>query len=106
VPRTNASEAAVVEGLEVIAVDSLAQTVAFFAGEIDLAPTPGRIDDLFERFRHYDIDFDDVRGQESAAAAQTLPTMRTGLPLSVARIRAHASSADYTALRAGLDISS
>ena len=69
VPRDNASEAAMVEGLEVIAVDSLAQTVAFFAGELDLSPTPGRIDELFERFSCYDVDFGDVRGQESAKNA-------------------------------------
>ena len=37
VPAENASEAAVVEGIEVIAVDSLAQAVAFFAGEVDLS---------------------------------------------------------------------
>ena len=72
VPRENASEAAVVEGLEVIAVDSLAQTVAFFAGELDLFPTPGRIEELFERFSSYDIEFGDVRGQESAKRAMTL----------------------------------
>ena len=36
------SEAAVVEGLEVIPVDSLAQAVAFFAGEIELSPAPSR----------------------------------------------------------------
>ncbi len=72
VPRDNASEAAVVEGLEVIAVDSLAQTVAFFAGELDLSPIPSRIDELFERFSCYDIDFGDVRGQESAKRAMAL----------------------------------
>ena len=72
VPRENASEAAVVEGLDVIAVDSLAQTVAFFAGELELFPTPGRLEELFERFSTYEIDFGDVRGQESAKRAMTL----------------------------------
>lgn len=72
VPRDNASEAAVVEGLQVIAVDSLAQTVAFFGGELELFPTPSCIDELFERFSCYDIDFGDVRGQESAKRAMTL----------------------------------
>jgi hypothetical protein len=72
VPRENASEAAVVEGLEVIAVDSLAQTVAFFAGELELFPMPSQIRELFERFSSYDIDFADVRGQESAKRAMTL----------------------------------
>lgn len=72
VPRANASEAAVVEEVEVIAVDSLAQCVAFFAGEVDLSPTPSCIAELFDRFSAYDLDFGDVRGQESAKRAMTL----------------------------------
>ncbi len=72
VPRANASEAAVVEEIEVIAVDSLAQCVAFFASEVDLSPTPSSIDELFDRFSAYDVDFGDVRGQESAKRAMTL----------------------------------
>jgi magnesium chelatase family protein len=72
VPRANASEAAVVEEIEVIAVDSLAQCVAFFAGEVDLSPTPSCIAELFDRFSAYDLDFGDVRGQESAKRAMTL----------------------------------
>ena len=72
VPRANASEAAVVEEIEVIAVDSLAQCVAFFAGEVDLSPTPSCIAELFDRFSAYDVDFGDVRGQESAKRAMTL----------------------------------
>jgi magnesium chelatase family protein len=71
-PAENASEAAVVEGLDVIPVESLAQTVAFFAGEIDIAPAPTRLDELFEEFSAYDVDFGDVRGQESAKRAVTL----------------------------------
>ena len=35
-PAKNAGEAAVVEGLDVISVESLSQAVAFFAGEIDI----------------------------------------------------------------------
>ncbi|MFK8114905.1 MAG: YifB family Mg chelatase-like AAA ATPase [Rubripirellula sp.] len=72
VPTENASEAAVVEGLEVIPVDSLAQAVAFFSGQIELAPAPSRIEQLFEEFSVYDVDFGDVRGQESAKRAMTL----------------------------------
>src|SRR5436190_19015601 len=36
VPSANAAEAAVVENLDVIAVDSLAQTIAFLAGELEI----------------------------------------------------------------------
>jgi magnesium chelatase family protein len=72
VPAESAGEAAVVEEIEVIPVESLAQAVAFFAGEIDIAPAPSRLDELFQQFSVYDIDFGDVKGQESAKRAMTL----------------------------------
>jgi magnesium chelatase family protein len=72
VPAENAGEAAVVEGLQVIPVQSLAQAVAFFAGELEVAPAPSQLDQLFEQFSNYDVDFGDVRGQESAKRAMTL----------------------------------
>jgi magnesium chelatase family protein len=72
VPSANAAEAAVVEELEVIAVDSLAQTVAFLTGELQLEPTPSRLDELFHELSHYEEDFADVRGQEMAKRAVTI----------------------------------
>ena len=71
-PSANAAEAAVVEGIDVIAVDSLAQTVAFLAGELDIEPTPSRLDELFQELSHYEEDFADVRGQEMAKRAVTI----------------------------------
>jgi len=71
-PAENAGEAAVVEGLDVIPVQSLSQAVAFFAGEIDIAPAPSRLEQLFDEFSAYEVDFGDVRGQESAKRAVTL----------------------------------
>jgi len=72
VPAANAAEAAVVEGLEVIAVESLTQAVAFFAGQLPIDPTPSRLTELFEELGGYDVDFSDVRGQEMAKRALTL----------------------------------
>jgi len=69
VPSDSAAEAAVVEGVEVIAVASLAQAVGFLAGQIDIEPTPSRLDDLFRELSAYDVDFSDVRGQEMAKRA-------------------------------------
>src|SRR5688572_4186965 len=72
VPSTNAAEAAVVEEIDVIAVDSLSQTIAFLTGELDIEPTPSRLNELFQELSHYDEDFADVRGQEMAKRAVTI----------------------------------
>ena len=63
VPAESAVEAAVVEGIEVIAVQSLAQAVAFLAGEIEIEPTPSRLDDLFRELANYEVDFCDPFGR-------------------------------------------
>src|SRR5262245_54891119 len=72
VPAANAAEAAVVDNIDVIPVDSLAQTVAFLAGELEIEPTPSRLDELFQELSNYDDDFADVRGQEMAKRAVTI----------------------------------
>ncbi|MCR4415415.1 MAG: YifB family Mg chelatase-like AAA ATPase [Thermoguttaceae bacterium] len=72
VPSDSAAEAAVVEGVETIAVASLAQAVGFLSGQLEIAPTPSRIDDLFRTLAQYDVDFSDVRGQEMAKRALTV----------------------------------
>ncbi len=72
VPQENAIEAAVVEDLEVIAVNSLSQAAGFFAGHLEIDPTPSQMRDLFEAFSRYEIDFADVRGQEMAKRAITV----------------------------------
>lgn len=72
VPTESAAEAAVVEGVEIIPIESLAQAVAFLAGEIEIEPAPSRLDDLFRELSTYDVDFCDVRGQEMAKRAITV----------------------------------
>ncbi|MEQ1905386.1 MAG: YifB family Mg chelatase-like AAA ATPase [Pirellulaceae bacterium] len=72
VPRENAGEAAVVLDLEVIAVESLTQAVGFFIGELEIEPTPSRLQEIFEEFARYEEDFSDVRGQELAKRAITI----------------------------------
>jgi magnesium chelatase family protein len=72
VPDSSAAEAAVVEGIEVIAVNSLAQAVAFFGGQVEIEPTPPRLEQWFSEYCDYDVDFADVRGQEMAKRAITI----------------------------------
>ncbi|MDO4574338.1 MAG: YifB family Mg chelatase-like AAA ATPase [Planctomycetia bacterium] len=72
VPRANAPEAAVVEGMEIIAVSSLSETVGFLTEDLDLEPVPSRLGELYEQLSRYDVDFADVRGQEMAKRAMTV----------------------------------
>ena len=63
VPTSNAQEAAVVEDLEVIPVSTLTEAAAFLAGTLDIDPVPSRLQEIYESFANYDVDFSDVRGQ-------------------------------------------
>lgn len=69
VPRANAEEAAVVDGVEVYGVDSLTQAVGFLAGELELEPTEVDLEALFAASANYEVDFADVRGQEHVKRA-------------------------------------
>lgn len=69
VPAENAREAAVVEGVEVYSVGSLNEAVGLLTGELELEPVTVDIDELFAAEAKYDVDFSDVRGQESAKRA-------------------------------------
>lgn len=69
VPRENAAEAAVVEAMEVIGVSSLAEAVGFLSGRLPLEPTQVDLSRMLEAAAQYDVDFADVRGQESVKRA-------------------------------------
>ena len=70
VPAKNATEAAVVNGLDIYGVNSLSEVLAYLQG--DQTPGPLTIDpaDLFSRVGNvYDTDFSDVKGQENVKRA-------------------------------------
>jgi magnesium chelatase family protein len=69
VPVENAPEAAVVEGLAVVGVESLQQTIALLNGEQPLAPTCLDLAGVFAASAEYAVDFGDVKGQEHAKRA-------------------------------------
>ncbi len=69
VPRENASEAAVVEGLTVYPVDNLAQTVSFLNGHTQLSPYSVDLDKLFMESQDEHINFSEVHGQEHTKRA-------------------------------------
>jgi magnesium chelatase family protein len=69
VPRENAREAAVVQELEVFAVTSLAEAVGLVTGQVEVDPVAYRADELDAQMNRYDVDFAEVRGQETAKRA-------------------------------------
>ncbi len=71
-PRSNAREAAVVDGLEVIGCDSLTQAVGFLTGELPIESTGVDLESVFTAAAKYDLDFGDVRGQAAAKRALTV----------------------------------
>ena len=67
VPLANVPEAAVVDGLDVIGVGSLAEVAAYLNGEKELRPAPHDIAvaGQHELLNRYAEDFSDVRGQSN-----------------------------------------
>lgn len=69
VPAHNAAEAAVVEGLAVYPIGSLAEAVGFLSGQLDIEPEAVDVESVFQRLSHYEEDFVDVKGQDYAKRA-------------------------------------
>jgi magnesium chelatase family protein len=70
VPKENVREAAVVNHLDVFGMDSLADVVSFFNGSDNYEPTV--VDtrkEFYEQQYSFDLDFADVKGQESVKRA-------------------------------------
>jgi len=72
VPPENAPEAAVVAGLQVIPVRNLREAVGFLEGEIQIAPTHVDIARMFEVSPDEEMDFAEVKGQESVKRAMEI----------------------------------
>jgi magnesium chelatase family protein len=69
VPAENAAEAAVVAGLQVIPVQNLREAAQFLEGEIKIAPKKIDLTQIFDQHEPDELDFADVKGQESVKRA-------------------------------------
>ncbi|MEQ8926787.1 MAG: YifB family Mg chelatase-like AAA ATPase [Fulvivirga sp.] len=69
-PKENAREAAIVNDLEVIGVESLKEAIDFFEGAIEIKPLDIDTRDVFmTEVNTYSADFKDVQGQENIKRA-------------------------------------
>ncbi len=70
IPTGNADEAAVVEGIDIIAADNLMQVIRFLNDEEDITPYTIDIEhDFYSKQNIFPFDFSEVRGQESVKRA-------------------------------------
>ncbi len=69
VPAENAAEAAVVDGLCVIPVRNLREAAAFLEGEIKISPMQVNLGEIFTQPLEDELDFAEVKGQESVKRA-------------------------------------
>jgi magnesium chelatase family protein len=69
VPKENAAEAAVVKGLNVYPVQNLREATQFLEGATTIQPTQVDLEKLFEHTGEDEVDFSEVKGQESVKRA-------------------------------------
>jgi magnesium chelatase family protein len=69
-PRKNAAEAAVVDGVKVYPVENLPEALEFLNGELEIEPTPSKhSQEEFQSFSKYEVDFNDVKAQHHVKRA-------------------------------------
>ncbi|MBN2639369.1 MAG: YifB family Mg chelatase-like AAA ATPase [Bacteroidales bacterium] len=70
VPRENAEEAAIVEGIDVYGAENILEVCDFLEGESVLEPVHLDRESIFlEKLNFFDVDFSDVKGQENIKRA-------------------------------------
>ena len=69
VPKENAKEASVVEGIEVLGAESLSQVVNYLNSKVIIPTYKTDIKNLFSKQNKYLLDFSEVKGQENIKRA-------------------------------------
>lgn len=69
-PKANAREAALVNNLEVYGVNDIGEVIGFFNKTVTLKPvTVNTREEFFDAQSHFELDFNDVKGQENVKRA-------------------------------------
>jgi len=69
-PKANAREAAIVEGIDVLGIENVLEIIDFFKGKLAISPVKVNIEEeFFRNLNNYEFDFADVKGQETIKRA-------------------------------------
>uniref|UniRef100_A0A7V5XZ62 ATP-binding protein n=1 Tax=candidate division WOR-3 bacterium TaxID=2052148 RepID=A0A7V5XZ62_UNCW3 len=68
-PKENAQEAAIVKEISVFGFSHLNEVINFLNGSLNIEETKINVDEIFDTYSEYDIDFTDVKGQFHAKRA-------------------------------------
>ena len=69
IPEENSKEAGVIQGIEILTARTLADIISYFCCKIPLQTSYSDISNIFNNSKKYDIDFSEVKGQETAKRA-------------------------------------
>ena len=75
-PKENAKEAAIVQNIEVIGVETLQEVIEYLRKEKNILSEKIILKDIFANNTKYNIDFSDIKGQESVKRALEVAAAR------------------------------
>ena len=69
IPKENAKEAAIINGIEVVGVERLQDVVFYLNKQLEILPSKINIEEIFTSENKYNLDFSEVKGQENIKRA-------------------------------------